>query len=644
MSSMENMQILLKSFKDHNARRILFVGSAISMFPPANLLSGAQITELIRRELQRESPWQVMDPKRLEKAWRDISLEEILELYLELLGSERARRNRLIQFLQKLYGKAGLEPNANHLLLAELLRKGHVSAIVTTNFDRAIEIAYKRTLGCSPPVVWQEAHHRAINSGDPHIFKLHGHIGDESSLIYSIRQEGKGLSNWKIDRLRKILNQGIVIFVGYSGLDFDICPELHEMPLKAVYWCVRKRSELSDDAKAVIERVRGHYLEIDMRSVFKEIASNLTLSYTQPSDPELEEWERASRLFQTIFNDEYEKLTWLTRVLTAIGAGEDALRECNSLLAKEKDSGNKMGPLQIARLCTERARASFLLGRYSSSAKFYRNAIKSYRQAHITDEDKRHTDDFWLEIELVEAIRCQRRYLTYRRKLRALEQRVPNSNSLKARFEERKSQLLLDLADILRRSGLRFHQLWELVLCLDKEAALLLRRARQLYGGDGNLRSQRDVEYRLEKLGYNYNVSELYKRVGFMGGRVNSIRILAQRAFKDNKLCDATKYISKSIGLAEYIKDYPGCVKGYELLSKIKQKEGNHYHAKLFERESNRYKKYLEGIKIRVLDTKGMTFLGCLETSIFVLCFVFKSWLVKGGRWASERAKLRDRR
>jgi hypothetical protein len=83
--SKANLSSLIEKLKHNKTENkpVFFVGSAVSMFPPANLPSGGDTAGLVKKKLQRHSPCYRCCSKRLDSVWKDITFEGILELYTE---------------------------------------------------------------------------------------------------------------------------------------------------------------------------------------------------------------------------------------------------------------------------------------------------------------------------------------------------------------------------------------------------------------------------------------------------------------------------------------------------------------------------------------------------------------------------------
>jgi hypothetical protein len=116
-----------------------------------------------------------------------------------------------------------------HAQLAELAARGRLAAIVTTNFDRLIEIALNAR--AQPfQVFHDEASFRSLASGDHQIeaslpiIKIHGSIEDPSSLVDTLRQRVVGRSDSLQAVLDRLLLRFAWVYLGFSGADFSYVP------------------------------------------------------------------------------------------------------------------------------------------------------------------------------------------------------------------------------------------------------------------------------------------------------------------------------------------------------------------------------------------------------------------------------------
>ena len=114
---------LLNSIK--KKRLVLFVGSGISIYPPANLPAGGMVTKLLKIKLQELDCFDRYKNKSnyLHHIWEEPygpSFEAILELAPD--------KNKVLKFLRELYFNCN--PNNIHLFIAELLRKELIQVVM----------------------------------------------------------------------------------------------------------------------------------------------------------------------------------------------------------------------------------------------------------------------------------------------------------------------------------------------------------------------------------------------------------------------------------------------------------------------------------------------------------------------------------
>lgn len=135
--------------------------------------------------------------------------------------------------------------NSNHSAISFLLEKKKASAVITTNFDNAIELCNNsiRLLIHSQPLNNLE--------NEPYILKLHGDVfqgkikATSPALI-----KGKYLEEYNY--IEKLLNNKVVLVVGYSGYgDIDISPHLRNLnnTCAKLIWVVKKGERPPDFTK-----------------------------------------------------------------------------------------------------------------------------------------------------------------------------------------------------------------------------------------------------------------------------------------------------------------------------------------------------------------------------------------------------------
>jgi SIR2-like domain len=204
-----------------SGRPAVLVGSAISQFSPTDLPAGGQLASQLLDSLL---PW----PRWLRKDAQAIPFEGILECY--------PRQSELQELILSIYGQR-TPANLLHKCLADGLGSGIVGAVITTNYDLAMD---SHLANHDVAIVRGERDFRAWKLGKarrPVYFKIHGSAEREyaDTLVFTLKHEGI-LTNWKRELLQEILNGRDLIVLGYSGKDFELCPAIASLHARRVYW------------------------------------------------------------------------------------------------------------------------------------------------------------------------------------------------------------------------------------------------------------------------------------------------------------------------------------------------------------------------------------------------------------------------
>lgn len=167
----------------------LLLGSGVST--GAGIPTGWQIaTDLARQVATQQEPDVINSPGfREEVWWRDRFGEELsYSFLLEQLGQTQAMRQSLVaQFIEPTDDdrSQGLKlPSKAHVAIAELVKRGAVTVIITTNFDRLTEQALQAA-GVSPQVISRPdavAGMIPLSHAPATVIKLHGDYEDQQSL------------------------------------------------------------------------------------------------------------------------------------------------------------------------------------------------------------------------------------------------------------------------------------------------------------------------------------------------------------------------------------------------------------------------------------------------------------------------------
>jgi energy-coupling factor transporter ATP-binding protein EcfA2 len=199
---------LIESFVE--GRLLLFAGAGISL--GSGLPTGRDLAFQMQNELFK-SKFDALRPS----PESPLALELAAQRYQVAFG-----RQRLNEFLLKIFQKDGLAPNEGHKSAARLFRR-----ILTTNFDSLLEDAVKEQVR-HPIVVIRDLH--LPNTSIPDrtiIYKLHGDISTPDRIVITQRDYTRVPLTPGIESELKslLLTQGL-IFVGYSLGDPDFLREL----------------------------------------------------------------------------------------------------------------------------------------------------------------------------------------------------------------------------------------------------------------------------------------------------------------------------------------------------------------------------------------------------------------------------------
>lgn len=140
-----------------------FVGAGISVGPPAEMPSGAGLTQELLKD------WvsgKVGDSLKRHAGSGALRLEVVMQIARETFSDREIVLQPLLQFIDK-------SPNYNHYLLALAIKNG--CTVVTTNFDILIEIAYWNLYrSLLPVIITSNQSQRTVSSGT--LIKIHGSI------------------------------------------------------------------------------------------------------------------------------------------------------------------------------------------------------------------------------------------------------------------------------------------------------------------------------------------------------------------------------------------------------------------------------------------------------------------------------------
>jgi tetratricopeptide (TPR) repeat protein len=224
-----------------------FVGAGISHAPPSKL----PLFKELNKEIIRSATSDMPDEDDYETLSDNIRPEIVLRILTDILPQELMYK--LLWSLEKIMTK--VEPNPNHLLLAQALKQG--GWVFTTNYDNLIEKACRNInldvekRKCYRDEDFDEFKERYLdvrNIPGGYLFKLHGSIEDPKSILATLKRIGKGLAGSKNAILKYFFQNFNFCFMGYSCRDdFDILPTLLDTPSeKGICWFQHAGREIGE--------------------------------------------------------------------------------------------------------------------------------------------------------------------------------------------------------------------------------------------------------------------------------------------------------------------------------------------------------------------------------------------------------------
>lgn len=222
----------------------------------------------------------------------DVSLANLYPTAIDnLLGVKRDRREFFEQLIHPL-----VPPSTGYTALAEILHRGWISTVLTTNFDQCLEkAATQHTRPHRLVSIRTPADYVMFNSAphDPQLVFLHGSVQHYTDK--NLVDEVQTLDPHLVDPLRAMLRDHPVIVVGYRGNEASVMRDLFLAQarssnlLQGVYWCVRERDQVASLAPLVEELARTIHSNFQLVPIQgfdelldRDLLQSLTTSNTPP--------------------------------------------------------------------------------------------------------------------------------------------------------------------------------------------------------------------------------------------------------------------------------------------------------------------------------------------------------------------------
>lgn len=355
---------------------VMLAGSAISLWAPTFIPTGQGLT----RDVSKLLAEQARIPDKTDKI-----IDYITSTPFEYINNQCPRPDILAKVLPPLFYPK--KPNAIHKAISTLVQKKIISSVVTTNYDNALESSFSDML---IKVVINESDLRAIRSTNNTLFKIHGSADPENSesMVYQLNQEGE-MAKWKRKFLRQLLRGKTLLVMGYSGYDFEICPEIISSHVKTVIWVSRDPPEkISHNAERVIQEKKGTLLVGDLQDALLVLGSNFNKEKPRFKDSSLSK-TLSRKLTKT------ELQLWACRVLSPPGYASYAEKIARAMYDESTPESIDKGLSSLYL-----GDALYSEGRYLETAYYTKEASRIFLQNNRIDEF------VFSEAKGIDALRC----------------------------------------------------------------------------------------------------------------------------------------------------------------------------------------------------------------------------------------------
>ena len=256
----------LKSVADKSLRvPTVLVGSGVSLWQPTGLPSGQNFTQAMYSILfENQFKFSKVEKSLLGKIFGLIWSKEFSGMPFEHLMECCPSEDKANLLINKVY--TSRRANPVHEALVKGLKNGLIHSIITTNYDCCIDEALDKSgINYAKVVTTVQAEKALLNSDVPCYFKIHGSTepGMEQTPMFSLRHEGL-LDPTKRRLLALLTVNRPLVLIGYSGLDFELCPEIERSGVKEIVWNDLYSEPPSISAKRLLEEKGGHLIYGDM--------------------------------------------------------------------------------------------------------------------------------------------------------------------------------------------------------------------------------------------------------------------------------------------------------------------------------------------------------------------------------------------
>ena len=362
----------------------LLIGAGVSRPAPSFLPTASDCMKGLYTAIREDLPARLA--AHLDNQYLDLLIREPFEQLMSRLW--QGVEEELLDFLAPLRG--GL-PNQSHYFIAQLLRSGFASQVITTNFDNLIERALEDDL-VRTTVVWDPVRDNTGHRRGPLLYKAHGSFVDPKgndasrSILTTVESIARSTFGHRLSALSGLFDDQVILVLGYSGSDrVDVIPALRTSAPRFIFWLDHGDSPVHIAALGESQRHladvlsdRGVLLRGDSQLFCNEVAQRLGLRTPSKLVSESAKWEPA--LSPHILKGHGAFLAGF--LFLAMGLSEQRIaEECFSYFIENADGS--VSDLKKARAFVGLGQTQEFWDQFASAKQSYRRALRIYEREGV---------------------------------------------------------------------------------------------------------------------------------------------------------------------------------------------------------------------------------------------------------------------
>lgn len=313
----------------------VLLGSAISIWEPTSLMSGEDFGKSLYELIFKDEAGRYIEPTINE----NILWPLYQKLPFEVINERCPNKSTINEVLHEIYNKDCSNPI--HNLFADLLKERIITSIITPNYDLCIDGAISRAvhapigscMGSIYRVITKSDLPASISNDSLVYFKVHGSADPKSnmSLVYSLHQEGL-LDGWKRGLFHQLIKDRILLILGYSGKDFDLCQEFPAGSPRKIIWNFLNKESITVNTRRLKDRIDLTIILGDMRKV-------LSRQFYPIDVKKVESKTNIAPILRVKFTDQ-ELNIWQAKILIALNYNLPAIKFTARLLQERELGAN----------------------------------------------------------------------------------------------------------------------------------------------------------------------------------------------------------------------------------------------------------------------------------------------------------------